>query len=66
MAYTLHYSDIPCRILHVQNVENSEIKLIVLVDDMHILNYNYDSINTKEVMNEFNVLADIQVSTLVK
>jgi hypothetical protein len=66
MAYTLHYSDIPCRILHVQNVENSEIKLIVLVDNMYILNYNYDTINTKEVMNEFNVLTEIEVSTLVK
>ena len=66
IAYTLHYSDIPCRILHVQNVDNSEIKLIVLVDNMYILNYNYGSINTKDVMNEFNVLADIEVSTLVK
>jgi len=33
---------------------------------MHILNYNYDTINTKEVMNEFNVLTEIEVSTLVK
>ena len=66
MAYTLYYSDIPCKILHVQNVENSEIKLIVLVDNMHILNYNYDSIDTNEVTNEFNVLTEIEVSTLVK
>jgi hypothetical protein len=66
IAYTLYYSDIPCRILHVQNVDNNEIKLIVLVDDTYILNYNYDSINTKEVIKEFNVLNDINVSTLVK
>jgi len=66
IAYTLYYSDIPCRILHVQNVENNEIKLIVLVDDIHILNYNYDTVDTKEVMKEFNVLNDTNVSTLVK
>jgi|TARA_B110000438_G_scaffold298068_1_gene345565 hypothetical protein len=66
IAYTLHYSDIPCRILLVQNVENNEIKLIVLVDDLHILNYNYDTVDTKEVMQEFNVLNNIDVSALVK
>ena len=66
MAYTLYYSDIPSRILLVQNVENNEIKLIVLVDDIHIINYNYDTVDTKEVMKEFNVLNDTNVSTLVK
>ena len=66
IAYTLQYSGTNCRLLLVQNVDNSEIKLIVLVDNMYILNYNYGSINTKDVMNEFNVLADIEVSTLVK
>ena len=66
IGYTLYYSNIPSRILLVQNVENNEIKLIVLVDDLHILNYNYNKIDTKKVMNEFNVLNDIDVSTLVK
>ena len=35
IAYTLHYSDIPCRILLVQSVEKSEIKLIVLLALWH-------------------------------
>jgi len=66
MAYTLHYSNINCRILLVQNIKNREIKLIVLVDESHILNYNYDSIDTLEVMKEIEILTNTEVSTLNK
>jgi hypothetical protein len=50
----------------VQHVKNSEIKLIVLVDETYILNYNYDSVDTVEVMKEFEVLKDISISTLTE
>ena len=66
MAYTLHYIGHDCRILYVQHVKNSEIKLIVLVDETYILNYNYDSVDTVEVMKEFEVLKDISISTLTE
>ena len=66
MAYTLHYSGTDCSILLVQNINTSEIKLIVLVDETYILNYNYDSVDTVEVMKEFEVLKDISISTLTE
>ena len=39
---------------------------IVLVDETYILNYNYDSVDTVEVMKEFEVLKDISISTLTE
>ena len=66
IAYTLHYININCRVLLVQNIKNREIKLIILVDDLHILNYNYNSIDTLEVMKEIEILTDTEVSTLNK
>ena len=64
IAYTLHYSNINCRLLLVQNMKNSEIKLIVLVDELHILNYNYNSIDTLEIMKEIEILTDTKMSNL--
>ena len=64
MAYTLHYSNVDCRILLIQSTQHQEIKLIILVDETYILNYNYGSIDTIEVMKEFEVLTDISISTL--
>ena len=67
MAYTLHYSNISCRLLLVQNVEKSNIKLIVLVDNKYILNYNYNNIDTTDIVEkELEVLKDIDVSALSK
>jgi hypothetical protein len=64
IAYTLHYSNVDCRILLIQSTQHQEIKLIILVDETYILNYNYGSIDTIEVMKEFEVLTDISISTL--
>lgn len=66
IAYTLHYSNIACRLLLVQNVEKSIIKLVVLVDNKHVLNYNYNIIDTTSIMKEVDILKDIDVSTLSK
>ena len=67
MAYTLHYSNISCRLLLVQNVEKSDIKLIVLVDNKYVLNYNYNDIDTIDIVEkELEVLKDIDVGTLSK
>ena len=67
MAYTLHYSNISCRLLLVQNVEKSNIKLIVLVDNKYILNYNYNNIDTTDIIEkELEVLKNIDVSALSK
>ena len=67
MAYTLHYSNISCRLLLVQNVEKSDIKLIVLVDNKYVLNYNYNNIDTTDIVEkELEVLKDIDVGTLSK
>ena len=64
MAYTLHYSGTDCSILLVQNINTSEIKLIVLVDELHILNYNYNKIDTLKVIDEFEILTNTKVSEL--
>ena len=66
IAYTLHYSNVDCRILLIQSTQHQEIKLIILVDETYILNYNYGSIDTIEVMKEFEVLTDISISTLTE
>ena len=55
MAYTLHYSNISCRLLLVQNVEKSNIKLIVLVDNKYILNYNYNNIDNPSTSQKKNL-----------
>jgi|TARA_B110000495_G_C23033686_1_gene616471 hypothetical protein len=57
MAYTLHlegYAE--CEILLVQNSKKSYISLIVLVDKLHILNYNYGIVNSVD---------DIDVNTRI-
>ena len=64
MAYTLHYSGTDCSILLVQNINTSEIKLIVLVDELHILNYNYNKIDTLKVIDEFEILTNTKVNEL--
>jgi hypothetical protein len=66
IAYTLYYSGIPCKILLVQSVEKSEIKLIVSVDNCYILNYNYDIIDNLKLIDTLDVLKDIDISTLSK
>ena len=67
MAYTLHYSNIARRLLLVQNVEKNDIKLIVLVDNKYILNYNYNNIDILYfVEKELEVLKDVDVGTLSK
>lgn len=66
IAYTLYYSGIPCKILLVQSVEKSEIKLIVSVDNCYILNYNYDIIDNLKLIDTLDVLNDIDISTLSK
>ena len=66
IAYTLYYSGIPCKILLVQSVEKSEIKLVVSVDNCYILNYNYDIIDNLKLIDTLDVLKDIDISTLSK
>jgi hypothetical protein len=66
IAYTLQYSGTNCRLLLVQNVDNSEIKLIVLVDNMHVINYNYNKIDTMNSIGNVSILQDIDVKQLTK
>lgn len=66
IAYTLQYSGTNCRLLLVQNVDNSEIKLIVLVDNMHVINYNYNKIDTMNSIGNVSILQDIDVNQLTK
>jgi hypothetical protein len=66
MAYTLQYSNTPTRLLLVQDVDNSEIKLIVLVDNKYVINYNYNTIDTLDSIGNVNILEDIDVTQLTK
>lgn len=57
MAYTLHidgYAD--CKILLIQDTEQSFLKLLVSVNDVYILNYKY---------GEVNKLSDLSKNTVV-
>lgn len=51
MAYTLHLLDWPCEVALVQGIENKYIGLVVIVDDEHVLNYNYDTIDKLTELN---------------
>jgi hypothetical protein len=63
MAYTLQLEGFAeCEILLVQNSKESYISLIVLVDKLHILNYNYSIVNS---VDDIDVNTTILEKTLV-
>jgi|TARA_B110000908_G_C10235247_1_gene442923 hypothetical protein len=67
MAYTLHLEEYAqCKILLVQNTKKSTISLVLSVDNMHILNYNYSEVtDIKKLEDDGTVVLDIiDVSTL--
>jgi hypothetical protein len=51
IGYTLHLMGYPCDILLVQNREKHFLRLIVLVDEIHVLNYTYGVIENKNVLD---------------
>lgn len=64
IAYTLHHIDWECEVLLIQNTEESFVKLVVLVDNEHVLNYNYDSIENVSVLNNCHIIERIQTNQL--
>jgi len=66
MAYTLQLEGYAsCEIALVQNTKKSYINLIVIVDNKHVLNYNYGEVNSIDVINnDVTILEKTCVSTL--
>ncbi len=66
MAYTLQLEGFAeCEILLVQNSKESYISLIVLVDKLHVLNYNYSIVNSVDDIDVNTIILNkIQVSEL--
>lgn len=56
MAYTLHLMEWPCHIKLVQDINQSFLGLVVIVDDKHVLNYNYGSVDDHSVLTNSVVL----------
>ena len=66
MGYTLHLMGYPCDILLIQNRENHLLKLIVLVDKTHILNYTYGNIDKITVLDSCEVLSQYNTKDMSK
>lgn len=65
MAYTIALENYAqCKILLVQNTEESYIALAVLVDDTYVLNLSYNSVSKKDVLQNCQILKEIDVSEL--
>ena len=65
MAYTLHLENYAkCEIALVQNIEESFIKLVTIVDDDYLLNYEYGSICKMSRLDKCIVVKKIQVNEL--
>lgn len=56
MAYTLELIDWPCRLELIQDIEKNQIKLIVSVDDEHILNYSYGTVDSFGAISNCEIL----------
>lgn len=64
IAYTLHYIDWECEVLLIQNTKESFVKLVVLVDNEYVLNYNYDSIESVSVLDNCEIIEKIHTNKL--
>lgn len=66
IAYTLQLEGYAqCEVLLVQNTKKSYISLIVLVDKIHILNYNYGKVESvNDLDTNTTILKKTQVSEL--
>ena len=65
MAYTIHlekYAD--CEIVLVQNIEETFIKLVTLVDGKYLLNYDYGVVCESTVLDNCVVVKKIHVNEL--
>jgi hypothetical protein len=65
MAYTLHlekYAD--CEILLIQNIEESFIKLVTLVNSEYLLNYEYSTVSEIAVLDKCTIVKKIHVNEL--
>jgi hypothetical protein len=56
IAYTLHLMDWSCDLLLVQNTDNNFLGLVVSVDDQYILNYNYEFIESSDILEVCQIL----------
>ena len=64
MAYTLELIGWECDLLLVQSVEKGMLRLIIVVDDDKVLNYNHNEIVTIEVLDELEIIKKWESSEL--
>lgn len=58
MAYTIQLDSIAqCEVLFIQKRhDNNGTKLVVLVDNEYILNYNYGTVDSSDILNSCDIL----------
>ena len=57
MAYTLHLEGIAdCELLMIQRHEDNVARLVVLVDNQHVLNYSYWTVVPASVLKKCDIL----------
>ena len=66
MCYTLHYIDWPCTLQLIQCNEINEIKLIIIVDDEHVLNYSYGKIDHISDISHCEIKCSWESNTLTR
>jgi hypothetical protein len=64
MAYTLELIGWECELLLVQSVEKGMLRLIIVVDEDKVLNYNHNEIATAEVLDDLEIIKKWESSEL--
>ncbi len=65
MCYTLQLIDWPCTLQLIQDNEQNEIKLIILVDDEHVLNYTYNEVIDNTTISHCSIINQWESSDLI-
>ena len=66
MCYTMDLIDWPCTLQLIQCNKKSEIKLILNIDDVYILNYTYGIINDIDDISHCEILQSWESNELTK
>jgi len=65
MCYTLQLIDWPCTLQLIQDNKQNEIKLIILVDDEHVLNYTYNEVIDNTTISHCSIVNQWESSDLI-
>lgn len=66
ICYTLEYIDWPCTLQLIQCNEKNEVKLVIVVDDEHVINYNYGNIELIENIAHCDIIDSWESSDITR